>query len=94
MEINGVAIAESVLETERDVYAPHERVWIRNRAHEMRAAFAGAGLDACEEAARLVVDVDKILSNGADEADWRRVRYAAALVATTATGPTDYATAA
>ena len=94
MEINGVAIAEAVLDNERNVYAPHERVWIRNRAQEMRDAFEGAGLDACEEAARLVVDVDKILSNGADEADWRRVRYAAALVATTPTGPTDYATAA
>ena len=94
MEINGVAVAEAVLENERDIYAPHERVWIRNRAQEMRAAFESAGLDASEEAARLVVDIDKILSSGEDEADWRRVRHAAAIVATTSTGPIDYATAA
>jgi hypothetical protein len=94
MEIDGVAIAEAVLDAERNVYAPHERVWIRNRADEMREAFERAGLDASEEAARLVVDIDKILSSGEDEADWRRVRYAAALVATMPTGPSDYATAA
>ena len=92
MQTDGVTIAAAILENERNAWAPHERMWIENWAGEMRETFERNGFDPRAEAARLVVDVDKILAiTGDDDPDWRRIRYAAAIVAVT---PVPYASAA
>jgi hypothetical protein len=92
MQTDGVTLAAAILENERNAWTPHERMWIENWAGEMRETFERNGFDPRAEAARLVADVDKILGiTGDDDPDWRRIRYAAAIVAVT---PFPYATAA